>query len=103
MDGAQCFFPVTRKVTRDSIFQLFVTDVTGKFLAFCHGWKKLSRVRFFGSVTGNLLRVTGRRFIVMSEKTHKYTEKNESAQIFFFVLSRVSRVRFAPVCHGCHG
>ena len=56
-------------------FFFCVTGVTGKILAICHGLKLLSRVKIFGSVTGNLLRVTGKKITVRSEITLKYLEK----------------------------
>ena len=56
-------------------FFFCVTGVSGKFLATCHGLKLLSRVKIFGSVTGNLLRVTGKKITVRSEITLKYLEK----------------------------
>ena len=104
----QCFFfsPWHRKLPVTRKFFFCVTGVTGKILATCHGLKLLSRVKIFGSVTGNLWRVTGKKINVRSEITLKYLEKILKfwISIFCFVtgvtgrthysLSRVSRVTF---------
>ena len=75
LDFSVFFSPRHRKLPVTRKFSFCVTGVTGKFLASCHGLKFLSRVKIFGSVTGNLRRVTGKKITVRSEISLKNLEK----------------------------